>query len=68
MWLLKLSLSLGICILAYKGRKLLGERNECLILEFQVRAGMCGRFLFFMGWSALGGSEARGWLGPPSTH
>lgn len=24
----------GICILAYKRRKLLGEKNECLILEF----------------------------------
>lgn len=48
MWLLRLSLSQGICILAYKGRKLLGERDERLILEFQVRASMCGRFFYFL--------------------
>lgn len=49
MWPLRLSLSQGICILVYKRRKLLVERNERLILEFQVRASVCGRFLFFMG-------------------
>lgn len=34
---LRHSLSRGICILASKGRKLLGEKKEHLILEFQVR-------------------------------